>query len=102
MSRLEYLARPLVAFDASNKDHRKYYWEFLEYRGWGKCPVRFICTEDHGDNLPAMIQKMMVEYYVNKEFKPVVKEQRSSKLGSIVRKLSAQKTTKTVDKRTKR
>lgn len=102
MSRLEYLARPLVAFDASNKAHRRYYWEFMKYRGWGKCPVRFICTEEHGDNLPSMIQRMMVEYYVNKEFEPVVKEQRSSKLGNIVKKLAAQKTKKTVDKRTKR
>jgi hypothetical protein len=98
MSRLEYLARPLVAFDACNKDHRRYYWEYLAYRGWGTCPVRFICTEDHGDNLPAMIQRMMVEYYVNKEFEP----RAESKLGTIVRKLVAQKKPKTVDKRTKR
>ena len=69
MSRLEYLARPLVAFDPNNKDHRRYYWEFMAFRGWGSCPVRFICTEDHGDNLPAMIQRIMVEYYVHREFK---------------------------------
>ena len=102
MSRLEYLARPLVAFDAHNKDHRRWYWEFMAYKGWGKCPVRFICTEEHGDNLPSMIQRLVVDYYVNKEFKPVVKEQQVSKLKTVVRKLSAQKTTKTVDKRAKR
>ena len=68
MSRLEYLARPLVAFDPTNKDHRRYYAEFLERGGWGHSPVRFICTEDHGDNLPAMIQRMMVAYYVDREF----------------------------------
>ena len=68
MSRLEYLARPLVAFNPSNKDHRRYYAEYLEYKGWGHCPVRFICTEDHGDNLPAMIQRIMVDYYVDREF----------------------------------
>ena len=68
MSRLEYLARPLVAFDPHNKDHRRYYAEYLEYRGWGYSPVRFICTEDHGDNLPAMIQRIMVAYYVEREF----------------------------------
>jgi len=45
MSKLEYLARPLVAFDPHNKDHRRYYAEYLEYKGWGTCPVRFICTE---------------------------------------------------------
>jgi hypothetical protein len=80
MSRLEYLARPLVAFDPNNKDHRRYYWEFMAFRGWGSCPVRFICTEDHGDNLPAMIQRIMVEYYVHKEFK---NSKSSSKLKSI-------------------
>jgi hypothetical protein len=68
MSKLEYLARPLVAFDPHNKDHRRYYAEYLEYKGWGMCPVRFICTEDHGDNLPAMIQRIMVDYYVDREF----------------------------------
>ena len=68
MSRLEYLARPLVAFDPHNKDHRRYYAEFLERGGWGHSPVRFICTEDHGDNLPAMIQRIMVAYYVDREF----------------------------------
>ena len=68
MSKLEYLARPLVAFDPHNKDHRRYYAEYLEYKGWGSCPVRFICTEDHGDNLPAMIQRIMVSYYVDREF----------------------------------
>ena len=68
MSRLEYLARPLVAFDPNNKDHRRYYAEYLERGGWGHSPVRFICTEDHGDNLPAMIQRMMVAYYVDREF----------------------------------
>ena len=68
MSKLEFFARPLVAFDASNKNHRRYYAEYLEYKGWGSCPVRFICTEDHGDNLPAMIQRIMVSYYVDREF----------------------------------
>ena len=57
-----------MAFDPHNKDHRRYYAEYLEYKGWGLCPVRFICTEDHGDNLPAMIQRIMVDYYVDREF----------------------------------
>jgi hypothetical protein len=68
MSRLEFYARPLVAFDPRNRDHRRWYYEFLEYRGWGKCPVRFICTEDHGSDLTVMIRNALVEYYVNKEF----------------------------------
>jgi hypothetical protein len=91
-----------VAFDPHNKDHRRWYWEFMAYRGWGKCPVRFICTEEHGENLPVMIQKLVVDYYINKEFKPVVKTQQTSKLRTVVKKLVAQKKPKTVDKRAKR
>jgi hypothetical protein len=68
MSKLEYLARPLVAFDPYNKDHRRYYAEFLEYGGWGMCPVRFICPEDFGHDLPTMIQRALIGYYVDREF----------------------------------
>jgi hypothetical protein len=69
MSKLEYLARPLVAFDPGNKDHRRYYAEYLSYGGWGKCPVRFVCPEDNGDNLPTMIRNSLIHYYVEREFK---------------------------------
>lgn len=68
MSRLEFFSRPLVAFDPYNKDHRRYYAEFLEYGGWGRCPVRFIVPEDHGFDLPTMIQKALITYYVDREF----------------------------------
>ena len=68
MSRLEYLARPLVAFNPNNKDHRRYYAEFLEYGGWGSCPVRFICPEDFGMDLPSMIKHSLIRYYVDREF----------------------------------
>ena len=69
MSRLEYYSRPLVAFDPSNKEHRRYYAEFLEYGGWGKCPVRFIVTDESGMDLPTMIKNKICEYYVDREFK---------------------------------
>lgn len=68
MSRLEYLMRPLVAFDPNNKDHRRYYAEFLTYGGWGRCPVRFIVPEDVGMDLPTMIKNRLVDYYVGREF----------------------------------
>jgi hypothetical protein len=74
MSKLEFYARPLVAFDPRNKDHRKWYYEFLEYRGWGKCPVRFICPDDVGYDLTLMIRHQLVEYYVEKEFAQKVKK----------------------------
>ena len=68
MSKLEYLARPLVAFDPSSKDHSRYYAEFLEYGGWGRCPVRFVCPEDSGFDLPTMIQRSLISYYIDREF----------------------------------
>jgi hypothetical protein len=82
MSKLEYLSRPLVAFDPSNKEHRRHWYNFLEYGGWGNCPVRFIVTEDHGFDLVTMIQRSLVNYYVDREFKrppPAVKPGRKVK-----------------------
>jgi hypothetical protein len=68
MSRLEYYARPLVAFDVTNKEHRRHYYNFVKTRGWGSCPVRFICPDTTGHDLVGIIQRQLVEYYVNKEF----------------------------------
>ena len=68
MSKLEFLARPLVAFDPGNKDHRRYYAEFLEYGGWGMCPVRFICPDTAGYDLTLMIRNELVQYYIDREF----------------------------------
>ena len=70
MSKLEYLARPLVAFNPANKQHREWYFDFLENSGWGKCPVRFIVPENSGLDLTIMIRNALIEYYVYKEFKP--------------------------------
>lgn len=68
MSKLEYKLRPLVAFDPANKDHRRYYAEFVEHGGWGRCPVRFICPEDYGHDLPTMIKNSLIAHYVDREF----------------------------------
>ena len=57
-----------MAFDPTNKDHRRYYAEFLEYGGWGSCPVRFICPEDFGMDLPSMIKHRLIQYYIDREF----------------------------------
>lgn len=86
MSKLEYYSRPLVAFDSNNKDHRRWYYQFVEYGGWGKCPVRFICPDDSGMDLTLMIRNHLVEFYTKKEF------------GKEREKLVAQKKQKTVDK----
>jgi hypothetical protein len=68
MSRLEYLTRPLVAFDPNNKDHRRYYAEFLVTKGWGHCPVRFIVPDDSGSDLVGMIKTVLIQYYIDREF----------------------------------
>ena len=68
MSKLEFFSRPLVAFDPKNKQHREWYHEFVKYRGWGRCPVRFICPDVSGMNLVTMIQQQLIDYYVTKEF----------------------------------
>jgi hypothetical protein len=83
MSRLEYYSRPLVAFDPSNKEHRRYYAEFLKHGGWGRCPVRFIVTDNSGMDLPTMIRNKLVEYYVQSE---IGKEQ-LEKIGPRLRKV---------------
>jgi hypothetical protein len=88
VSKLEFYARPLVAFDPSKKEHRRWFHEFMEYGGWGKCPVRFICPEATGSDLVKMITRQLVDYYVKKEF------QSEEKL--------AQKGKKMVDKQPKR
>ena len=94
MSRLEFYARPLVAFDPKNKEHRRWYYDFVKFKGWGRCPVRFICPNDIGYDLTIMIRNELIDYYVNKEFEPVVKKPQT--------KTVAQKAKKTVDKRVKK
>lgn len=67
-NRLIMSSRPWVAFDASNKQHRQWFADFERNRTWGKCPVRFIITDDQGDLL-TMIQRKLLAYYTNKEFR---------------------------------
>ncbi len=67
MSRLSYMGRPWVAFDATNRQHRQWYYEFVKNQTWGRCPVRFIVADDHGDLL-TMIQQRLNQYYTEREF----------------------------------
>ena len=68
MSKLEYYSRPLVAFDARNKDHRRFYYQFQKTKSWGHCPVRFIVPDGTGMDLVRLIQQELIAYYVDKEF----------------------------------
>lgn len=67
MSVLQHSGRPYVTFDPNNKTHRAYYAQFRESKTWGKCPVRFILTEDY-DNVITMIQTSLAEFYTTREF----------------------------------
>ena len=75
MSVLELHGRPYTVFDPADKQHRRYYSDFVRTHSWGTCPVRFVVPEDHGD-LITMIQRSLVKYYVAKEFPIVVQKQR--------------------------
>lgn len=81
MSTLELFGRPFTVFEPENKDHRAYYFDFVQTGAWGRCPVRFVVPEDHGD-LVTMIQRSLVKFYVEREFKskqmpaPLVRQKR--------------------------
>lgn len=68
MSKLEFYARPLVAFNPSDKQHRKWFHLFQEKKSWGHCPVRFICPNDVGYDLTIVIREQLIQYYIQKEF----------------------------------
>ena len=82
MSRLALYGRPYVIFDATNREHRQWFANFNKSLTWANCPVRFVVDDDHGD-LVTMIQRNLIQFYVDKEFtkdrvrpKSVVKTQR--------------------------
>jgi hypothetical protein len=69
MSKLQLHGRPYVVFDPTNKDHRKWFANFNKHLTWSDCPVRFVIDDDHGD-LITMIQRKLIQYYVDREFGP--------------------------------
>jgi hypothetical protein len=70
MSRLQLHGRQFVVFDAKNRQHRQWFADFNKTGAWGKCPVRFVVNDDHGD-LITHIQRELIQHYVDKEFKTV-------------------------------
>lgn len=71
MAILDYAVRPLVVFDAANKEHRQHYANFLRTNSWGTCPVRFEVkgSDASNNNLAFAMQRMLTEYYIGKEFR---------------------------------
>lgn len=68
MSVLKMYGRPYVKFDPANTDHRRYFKAYLDKRGWGDCPVRFVIEDQAGADLVALMQRRLLEYYINQEF----------------------------------
>jgi len=69
MSVLKLYGRPYVSFDATNRDHRRYFAEFINTGGWGKCPVRFVIEDQGTADLVAVMQRRVIQYYTSLEFK---------------------------------
>lgn len=67
MSRLQLHGRPYVVFSAKDKQHRQWFADFNKTGAWGRCPVRFVVNDDHGD-LITQIQRELIRHYVEKEF----------------------------------
>jgi len=68
MSILDLKVRPIIEFDASNSQHRKYFADFIKKKSWGYIPVRFEVLGSLTD-LITQIERDLVDYYVYKEFK---------------------------------
>ena len=68
MSLLYLRARPIVAFNANDPEHRRYYRQFMETRSWGNCPVRFM-VEGLNTDLLSHINREMLAWYLRSEFK---------------------------------
>lgn len=60
--------RPLVTFDPANKEHRKFFNDYVKTGSWKNCPVNFV-VDDNSTNLVSYITAKLVSYYSNKEFK---------------------------------
>jgi len=67
MSQLQLHGRPFVVFNSNDRNHRKWFADFNKSGAWGRCPVRFVVNESHGD-LITQIQRELIAHYVSKEF----------------------------------
>lgn len=61
-------ARPVVTFDATNAQHRRWVTEYMRTNRWADCPVRFTINSPTGIII-GTIQRQLLEYYTSLEFK---------------------------------
>jgi len=59
--------RPGAVFDATNKERRRAYFNFLKYSSWGRSPYQFI-LEPGFEDIPTLCRHRLCEFYVAKEF----------------------------------
>lgn len=70
MSKLEFYKRSIVAFDPANREHRQWFSKFHDNNSWAGCPIRFEVPDDRsGTDVPTVIKRMMLDYYMHEEFK---------------------------------
>jgi hypothetical protein len=58
--------RPVVRFDPSNAEHRRFAAIFLREGSWTKCPYAFYAPDDLSIRSYAI--EILAEYYLNQEF----------------------------------
>ena len=68
MSLLTLRARPIVAFDVQNPEHRGHFRDFSKHMTWGRCPVRFM-AESLNVDLVTYISRLMLAYYIDEELR---------------------------------
>jgi hypothetical protein len=59
-------ARPIVIFDATNSEHRKAYYSFIDTDTWSNSPFRFD-VKSFG-NTKGIMDRQLLSYYLRSEF----------------------------------
>jgi hypothetical protein len=70
--------RPYAVFDAKNAEHRDLYYKFLHSASWKHCPYQWLIDDDSAD-VVYYIQKKLIDYYMDIEFKTVAKKPQKSR-----------------------
>lgn len=62
--------RPMVEFNAEDRLHRQYYYQFLQDNSWGNVPVRFKSPGSFAIT-KGVIDRQLIEYFLHQEFDSV-------------------------------
>lgn len=64
---LDITRKPVVLFDATDEEHRRDYAKFIQTGSWAHCDRRYEVA-NKGGHSQGMIQRELLEFYMNKEF----------------------------------